>query len=66
MMPERPPAPAPAVRFQIETRLLSGRQVHAHVRIKLQDRTGKIVEQRATYIIDTTPRIVIVRDTFAL
>jgi hypothetical protein len=44
---------------------LSGRQVRWRVRITLRDKDGKPVERQATYIIDTTPRIVIVRDTFA-
>ena len=44
---------------------LDGRQVRWVVQIKLQDKTGKASERKATYIIDTIPRIVIVRDTFA-
>jgi hypothetical protein len=44
---------------------LSGRQVRWRVRITLQDKGNKAVEREATYIIDTTPRIVIVRDQFA-
>lgn len=51
--------------FKVEETAMSGRQVRSRVRIKLRDRDGKTLEQRATYIIDTTPRIVIVRDTFA-
>ncbi len=44
---------------------LSGRQVRWRVRITLEGKDGKPVERVATYIIDTTPRVVIVRDTFA-
>jgi hypothetical protein len=44
---------------------LDGRQVRWVVRIKLQDRSGKVTERKANYIIDTVPRIVIVRDSFA-
>jgi hypothetical protein len=44
---------------------LHGRQVRWVVQIKLQDKSGKVRERKATYIIDTIPRIVIVRDTFA-
>jgi hypothetical protein len=44
---------------------LSGRQVVWHAQIKLQDNSGKTEDRRATYVIDTTPRIVIVRDKFA-
>jgi hypothetical protein len=44
---------------------LSGRQARWRVQIKLQDTTGKTQERSAIYIIDTTPRVVIVRDTFA-
>ena len=51
--------------FKMENGSLSGRQVRCKVHIKLQDKDGKATEKDATYIIDTTPRIVIVRDTFA-
>lgn len=51
--------------FTVGDTFLSGRQVRCRVQIKLQEKSGKTVERRATYIIDTTPRIVIVRDTFA-
>jgi hypothetical protein len=51
--------------FQLLDGSLSGRQVRWRVRITLQDKDNKPVEREATYIIDTTPRIVIVRDTFA-
>jgi hypothetical protein len=51
--------------FKVEESGLSGRQVRCRARIKLGGKDGKAVEQRATYIIDTTPRLVIVRDTFA-
>ena len=44
---------------------LDGRQVRWVVQIKVQDKAGKVSERKATYIIDTTPRIVIVRDNFA-
>jgi hypothetical protein len=53
------------VEFTVEDSAMAGRQVRCHVRIKLQDKDGKTVDQRATYVIDTTPRIVIVRDSFA-
>jgi len=48
-----------------ETGSLDGRQVRWVVQIKLQDKSGKVSERKATYIVDTVPRIVIVRDTFA-
>lgn len=52
--------------FKMEDRgSLSGRQVVWHVQIKLQDPSGKTEDRRATYVVDTTPRIVIVRDRFA-
>jgi hypothetical protein len=44
---------------------LDGRQVRWVVQMKLQDKNGKVSDRKATYIIDTIPRIVIVRDTFA-
>jgi hypothetical protein len=50
--------------FTMEKGALSGRQVRCRVRIKLQDR-DRTVDRDAVYIIDTTPRIVIVRDSFA-
>jgi hypothetical protein len=53
------------IEFKIEECTLSGRQVRCRVRIKLQDKDGKSAERNAVYIIDTTPRIVIVRDRFA-
>jgi hypothetical protein len=51
--------------FQMEKGSLSGRQVRCRVHIKVQDKDEKPTEKDATYIIDTIPRIVIVRDTFA-
>jgi hypothetical protein len=51
--------------FTMEKGALSGRQVRCRVRIKLQDRDNQTVDRDAVYIIDTTPRIVIVRDSFA-
>ena len=51
--------------FKMEGGALSGRQVRCRVHIKLQDKDDKMTEKDATYIIDTIPRIVIVRDTFA-
>ena len=45
---------------------LDGRQVRWVVQLKLQDKNGKVTERKATYIIDTIPRIVIVRDMFAM
>jgi hypothetical protein len=44
---------------------LFGRQVRWRVQIKLQEPSGKTVDRQATYIIDTAPRLVIVRDSFA-
>lgn len=44
---------------------LDGRQVRWVVQIKLQDKSGKVSDRKATYIIDTIPRTVIVRDSFA-
>ena len=43
---------------------LHGRQVVWRVQIKLQDKSGKAEDHKAKYVIDTTPRIVIVRDRF--
>jgi hypothetical protein len=51
--------------FKVENCSLSGRQIRSRVQLKLQDKNGKTLDRRATYIIDTTPRIVIVRDVFA-
>jgi hypothetical protein len=51
--------------FKVEENTLKGRQVRSRVRIKLEDKSGKSLEKKAAYIIDTTPRLVIVRDTFA-
>ena len=51
--------------FKKEKGALSGRQVRCRVRITLQDRENKTVERDAVYLIDTIPRIVIVRDSFA-
>lgn len=51
--------------FKMVEGSLSGRQIVWRVRIKLQDKAGKTTERSAVYVIDTTPRIVIVRDTFA-
>jgi hypothetical protein len=48
-----------------EAGALHGRQVVWWVQIKLQDRGGKTEDRKAKYVIDTTPRIVIVRDRFA-
>lgn len=45
--------------------VLDGRQVRWVVQIKFQDKGGKLQDRKATYIIDTIPRIVIVRDSFA-
>lgn len=42
-----------------------GRQVVWWVQIKLKDQNGKTEDRRAKYVIDTTPRFVIVRDRFA-
>lgn len=52
--------------FKVEEVALSGRQIRATVQIKLEDKSGKTRDQKAIYIVDTTPRIVIVRDTFAM
>jgi hypothetical protein len=51
--------------FKVNDSSLSGRQVRCRVKIKLQDKDTKTVDRDAVYIIDTTPRIVIVRDNFA-
>jgi hypothetical protein len=48
-----------------ENGVLDGRQVRWVVQIKLQDKTGKVSDRKATYIVDTNPQVVIVRDTFA-
>jgi hypothetical protein len=51
--------------FTMEESSLSGRQVRCRVRLKLQEKNDRPTERNAVYIIDTTPRIVIVRDLFA-
>jgi hypothetical protein len=51
--------------FKVEENALVGRQVRSRVRIKLRDEGGKTRDEKAVYIVDTTPRIVIVRDIFA-
>jgi hypothetical protein len=51
--------------FKMEHPALSGRQIRCRVRLNLKEKDGKTVERNATYIVDTTPRIVIVRDMFA-
>lgn len=48
-----------------EAGALQGRQVVWRVQIKLQQKDGQVEDRRAKYVIDTTPRIVIVRDRFA-
>ncbi len=48
-----------------DTGVIDGRQVKWVVQIKMQPKNGKAVDRKATYIIDTLPRIVIVRDSFA-
>jgi hypothetical protein len=48
-----------------DTGRLDGRQMRWVVQIKLQNKNGQVNERKATYIIDTIPRIVIVRDSFA-
>ena len=44
---------------------MHGRQVVWRVQIKVQDKSGKTEDRKAKYVIDTTPRLVIVRDRFA-
>ena len=44
---------------------MKGRQVVWRAQIKLQDKSGRTEDRRATYVIDTTPQMVIVRDRFA-
>jgi hypothetical protein len=51
--------------FKMDKGSLSGRQVRCRARLKLKDRDDKTIDREAVYIIDTTPRIVIVRDSFA-
>jgi hypothetical protein len=51
--------------FTMDKGAKSGRQVRCKVHIKLQGKDGTTTERDAVYIIDTTPRIVIVRDLFA-
>jgi hypothetical protein len=51
--------------FTMEESSLSGRQVRCRVRLKLHEKNDRTTERNAVYIIDTTPRIVIVRDSFA-
>jgi hypothetical protein len=47
------------------TGTMFGRQVRWEVQIKVKDRSGKTTERKANYIIDTIPRLVIVRDIFS-
>jgi hypothetical protein len=47
-----------------EKSTLVGRQIRWQVQVKLQDKGGKTQDRRVMYTIDTTPRIVIVRDVF--
>jgi hypothetical protein len=52
--------------FQIDEKgSVSGRQVVWKAQLKLQDKDGKPTESKATYVIDTIPQIVIVRNLFA-
>lgn len=44
---------------------MDGRQVRWVAQIKLRDKNGKETTRKATYVIDTIPRIVIVRDPLA-
>ena|SRR5579871_864100 len=54
------------VDFQMEPNgVMHGRQVVWWAMIKTKDKKGKIEERRAKYVVDTTPRLVIVRDRFA-
>jgi hypothetical protein len=54
------------IHFEIkDAGVLTGRQVVSKVQIQLEDKDGKKEDCNATYVIDTTPRIVIVRDLFA-
>jgi hypothetical protein len=48
-----------------EAGAMYGRQVVWRVQIKLQGKGGKPEDRRAKYVVDTTPRLVIVRDRFA-
>jgi len=45
-----------------ETSTMHGRQVRWEVDLTIQDKAGAKKDQKAKYIIDTVPRIVIVRD----
>jgi hypothetical protein len=52
--------------FKMEEKgTLVGRQIQWRVQVKIQDKGGKTQDRRVSYTIDTTPRIVIVRDIFA-
>jgi hypothetical protein len=44
---------------------MDGRQVRWVAQIKLRDKSGKEATKKATYTVDTIPRVVIVRDPFA-
>jgi hypothetical protein len=48
-----------------EAGALQGRQVVWWAQIKLEGKGGRPESRRAKYLIDTTPRLVIVRDRFA-
>jgi hypothetical protein len=43
---------------------LRGRQCHCPVTLSLQDKDGKTDKREVSYVIDTVPSVVIVRDMF--
>jgi hypothetical protein len=49
--------------FEIGEVQLFGRQARSTVRLSLRDSSGKEIERKIGYQIDTTPKIVIVRES---
>ena len=54
------------LRYELEPVELQGRQGRCTAKLSLRDKTGKQYERRIGYIIDTVPRVVIVREALGL
>jgi hypothetical protein len=54
------------VNYQAGQMELFGRQGRCSVKLFLQDKGGKAIERDISYLIDTTPRIVIVRENLGM
>ena len=52
--------------YELEPVELQGRQGRCTAKLSLKDKTGKQYERRIGYVIDTVPRIVIVRENLGL